>query len=106
MDKKKYYVNLTSKEISQVKYGNNNPFTIYATDDEIRLLRAKMDIMYDAELRTYVRAHVTIMLYHHDKSNDDYDEGLTEAFQIVYNLGDEKTKAHIQRMGVLGEKHM
>jgi len=106
MEKKTYYINLSSTEISQIKYANNDHFTIQATEDEVSQLRAKMDNMNDADFGAYMRAHVPIMAYHKDSENDAYDQGITEAFQMIYNLGDGDTKQHIEEMGVLGDHHM
>lgn len=104
--KKKYYVNVQSREISQVPYGNNDQFTIYATGDEVKMLRMIMNKVYDADRSAYWRAHVPIVPYHRDKSNDIYDDGLTEAFQMLHDLGDSKTKEHIREMGVLSDRPM
>lgn len=106
MEKKTYYINMGSQEISQIRYENNDHFIIQATEDEVRLLRAKMDNMHDADFGTYMRAHVPIMSYHKDRSNDEYDLGITEAFQMIYDLGDDETKHHIEEMGVLRNQHM
>ncbi|WP_099160040.1 hydrolase [Virgibacillus ndiopensis] len=105
-DKKKYYINMGSQEISQIKFNNNEEFIIYATDDEVRMLRGKMENMHDADFRAFFRSHVPIMSYHNDESNDDYDIGITEAYQMIYDLGDEHTKSHIDKMGVLSDKHL
>lgn len=102
MKRKKYYVNLGSGEISQIRFGNNNEFTIHATNDEILLLRSKMENMHGAGWYSFWRAHVPIMPYHNDKSNDRYDSELTEAYQMLYDLGDENVKRHIEEIGVLG----
>ncbi|HLR67848.1 hypothetical protein [Virgibacillus alimentarius] len=106
MERKRYYVNVGTHEISQIPYGNNSIFTIYATDEEISILRAKMDNMHGAGIRSFFRAHVPILAYHKDKSNDDYDFGLNEALQLIYGLGDEQTKAHIESMNVLKNDYM
>lgn len=106
MGRKKYYVNMQSREISQIKYGNNADFTIYATEGEVQTLRQKLNQMYDAELGTFIRSHVPFIPYHHDQSNDDYDQGITEAFQMIYDLGNEEAKRHIKEMGVLDQHHM
>lgn len=106
MEKKKYYVSISSREISQIKYANNDEFIVYATEDEIQQLRSKMDDMYDADQKSFWRAHVPIMPYHHDQSNDAYDAGMTEAFQMMYDLGDERTKEHITDLGILTNKHL
>ena len=103
MKRKKYYVNIASGEISQIKFGNNDEFTIHATNDEILLLRAKIENMHNANWKSAWRGHVPIMPYHNDKPNDLYDEALTETYQMLYNLGDEHVKKHINEIGVLGE---
>lgn len=104
--KKKYYVNIGSREISQTKYDNNDEFVIYATEDEVRLLRQRMAGMYASDFNAFLRSHVPIMPYHNDKPNDDYDTGITDAFQLIYELGDKETKAHIDSIGVLGDNRM
>jgi len=104
MEKKTFYVSLTTGEVSQIPYQNNDDFVIHATDADVRQLRSKFDAMDDAGLRSFVRAHVPIVPYHHDSANDDYDYSMHEALQMIYNLGDEATKEHIESMGVLDQK--
>ncbi|RYG74524.1 hydrolase [Lentibacillus lipolyticus] len=106
MDKKKYYVNLGSQEISQIRYDNNDEFTIYATQDEVQTLRHKLDNMNNSDTRAFFRAHVPIMPYHNDKPNDDYDSEITEAFRMMYDLGDQETKQHIEEIGILSDNHL
>lgn len=106
MEKKTYYVNLGSGEISQIKYSNNSVFTIQATEDEVQNLRSKLDEMDAGNISAYARAHVPILSYHKDSGNDQYDEGIEEAFQIIYDLGNQETKQHIDEMGVLGDRPM
>lgn len=106
MEKKTYYVNVGTGEISQIKYGNNHHFTIQATQDDVQLLRGKLNQMDDGNMSAYGRAHVPILAYHHDEGNDIYDEGLTEAFKMIYQLGDEEAKQHIDDMGILTDGHM
>lgn len=106
MNKQKYYVSITTGEISQIPYGNNDDFVIHATMDEVNLLRAKMNRMNDADFSSFIRAHVPIKPYHKDNPNDDYDEALTEAYQMVYDLGDHETKSNLKQMNVFGDRHM
>lgn len=106
MEKKKYYVSVQSHEISTNRVANNDDFVIYATDEEVQQLRSKFEQMQMSEWGTFWRAHVPIVPYHHDQSNDDYDEEMTSAFQMLYDLGDEETKSHIDEMGILGDRHM
>ncbi|MEN1970294.1 hydrolase [Lentibacillus sp. N15] len=104
MEKKTFYINMGSQEISQMKYGNNEELVIYATENEANELRRKMTEMDDANFRAFFRAHVPIMPYHHDQPNDDYDSGMTDAFQMIYDLGSEETRKHITDMGILTDR--
>lgn len=106
MEKKTYFVDIGSGEISQTKYQNNDSFTIRATPDEITMLRAKLRGMDDSAMQTFYRAHIPIMPYHNDKGNDRYDAGLVEVYQMLYDLGDESTKEHINNIGILEDNHI
>ncbi len=106
MEKKRFYVNIGSGEISQVKYGNNSTFTIEATHDEIVLLREKMDNMHDASYNSFWRAQVPAKPYHDDNANDHYDIGISEAYKMIYDLGNVEAKEHIEEMGIFGDQHL
>lgn len=106
MSKKKYYVSITSGEISQMPFGNNDDFVIYATNDEVRLLRSTMDSMNEADFSSFWRAHVPIKPYHKDNPNNQYDSELMEAYEMVYNLGNDETKINMRQMDIFGERHM
>lgn len=101
MDRKKYYVNVRSREISQIAFQNNNDFTIYATTTEVTMLRKKLDDVHRAELDTFWRSHVPILPYHRDGSNERYDKALLESFQMIYELGDEAAKDFMSESGLL-----
>lgn len=101
MDKEKYYVNLQSKEISKIAYQNNTDFTIYATKEEVDFLRKKLDNVHKADTATFWRSYVPIMPYHHDESNDSYDQALLGAFQMIYELGDEQAQQFIEENNLL-----
>lgn len=101
MKKKTYYVSLQSREISQVKFGNNHHFVISATDEEVKALRRKLTDIADADNDAYWRAHIPFLPYHRDLANDLYDNNLAEALQMIYELGDEATRNYIETSGVL-----
>lgn len=101
MSKKKYYVNVRSREISQIAFQNNNDFTIYATTSEVTQLRRKFSEIHRAELDTFWRSHVPIMPYHRDEPNDRYDGELLESFQMIYELGDDDAKEFMKESGLL-----
>lgn len=101
MEKQKYYVQMGSGEISRVKYHNNDEFVIYATEQEIVQLREAFDEANASGIRSFFRAHIPAVPYHNDAANDEYDSDMARAFKLVHDLGDEKTRAHIQEMGIL-----
>lgn len=101
MEKKKFYVNIATGEISRNYVGNNNSFTIQATVDEVIFLREQLDGMHDAGIRSFFRAHVPMTLYSSDQANDEYDGHMIQAYKLLYQLGDERTKAHIDGMEFL-----
>ncbi|MFC4387190.1 hydrolase [Gracilibacillus marinus] len=105
MTKKTYYVNIATQEISQIPYGTNTQFTIEATDEEVFLLREKFNEVRSAEFSTYIRAHIPFVPYHNDPENDAYDEGLSGAYQMIYKLGTEETKAGMKREKI-GEDYL
>ncbi|MFD2446518.1 hydrolase [Bacillus sp. CGMCC 1.16607] len=102
MDKKKtYYVSVGTGEISQSATGSTWNYKIEATDDEIIKLREYFDSNYSTEWINFFRAHVPFLEYHHDRSNDKYDETLKEVYGMLHQLGDQEAKAHIESMGIL-----
>lgn len=103
MDRETYYVNVGSREVSQELYGNRASFTIEANREEIRLLRAKMDAMQDADTISFFRAHVPFIPYHKDSGSNTYDAEMNAVFQMVHDLGGDETKADLASMGVLGD---
>ncbi|MGM8216524.1 hydrolase [Bacillaceae bacterium W0354] len=103
MDKRKFYVCVETQEISELKAGNNDQFVIYGGPEDIIKLRECFDEMQDAEYSTFWRAHVPFKEYHHDEDNDSYDECLLRAYKMIYNLGDQETRNHIEQMPFFSE---
>ncbi|MDX8044796.1 hydrolase [Gracilibacillus sp. S3-1-1] len=92
MEKKTYYVNIASQEISQIPYGNNTAYTIEATDEEITQLRAKFNEVHEDDFGTFIRAHIPYVQYHQDTENDEYDTDLQQVIQMLYQLATPETK--------------
>ncbi|GAB2543834.1 hydrolase [Gracilibacillus alcaliphilus] len=100
MEKRQYFVNLATKEISQIPYGNNTSFTIEATGEEIFKLREKFDEVYHDEFGTFLRAHIPFLQYHEDPENQEYDQDLQEVMQMIYQLATPETRQAIQESGI------
>ncbi|WP_018934089.1 hypothetical protein [Gracilibacillus lacisalsi] len=100
MEKKTYYVNIASQEISQIPYGNNAEYTIQATDEEVFLLREKFNEIHEDDIGTFVRAHIPFVQYHQDPENDDYDTDLQNVMQMIYQLATPETKQAMDESGI------
>ncbi|QHE53336.1 hydrolase [Pontibacillus sp. HMF3514] len=99
-EKKTFYINLGSQEISQIKEGNNDAFTIQATEEEMFRLRQVLNEVFNADERSFWRSHIPFRHYSKDEDNDEYDYEMRHAYQMIYDLGDEKTKAFIEEIGM------
>ncbi|SDJ63514.1 hydrolase [Salimicrobium halophilum] len=101
MERKKYFVNMGTREISVNHDANNDDFVIHATEEEVLELREMFDEMQNADERSFFRSHIPFVPYHKDLPNDEYDDLMEWAFTLVHDLGDEETKSTIEGMGVL-----
>ncbi len=99
--KKTYYISVGTGEISKSNTDSAWNFRIEATDDEIAMLREYFDQNYSTEWENFFRAHVPFLEYHHDKQNDAYDETMVKIYQMIYDLGDQEARNHIESMGIL-----
>lgn len=102
-DKKTYFIEIATGEISQTSTSSPWNFKIDATDDEITELREYFDQNYTTGWENFFRAHVPYIQYHYDRQNDAQDETLKKIYGIIYRLGDQEAKTHIEEMGILGE---
>lgn len=102
-EKKTYYIAVGTGEISQSRSDSTWNFKINATDDEIKTLRAYFDQNYSTEWKNFFRAHVPYVQYHHDRENDAYDDTIQKVYGLIYELGDEEARNHIETMGILPE---
>ncbi|MDA7027328.1 hydrolase [Bacillus sp. CLL-7-23] len=100
MNKKTYYVSVQDGMISQ--HSNVSPweFEIAATDEEISVLREYFDQLYSEDWINFFRAHVPIVEYHNDSSNDKMDELRKNIYSMLYQLGNAQTKSFISENGL------
>ncbi|MDP4172267.1 MAG: hydrolase [Bacillota bacterium] len=103
--KKTYYIDVGSGEISQSASSSSWNYKIEANDEEIIELREYFNQNYSTEWQNFYRAHVPYVQYHYDRENDSYDQTSQKIFQMLYDLGDEETKQHIQSMNILPENN-
>jgi hypothetical protein len=97
LDKSKYYVSVQSGSILEDQGATPYEFEINATEREVEKLRELLDTKWEADRLTFLRAPVPSIPYHHDHENDVYDNHLTDVYRMIYELGTEQTKKHIEQ---------
>ncbi|MED4202990.1 hydrolase [Neobacillus mesonae] len=102
--KRTYYIDVGSGEISRSATASTWSFKIEATDVEIGQLRALMEQNYSTEWKNFFRAHVPYVQYHYDRQNDEYDSTIQQIYGMLYQLGDEEAKNHIESMNILPQE--
>lgn len=105
LDKKEqYYVSIAQHKISQIPNAQDNDFTIMATRGEITELRHLFTEMDAADKRSHIRSAIPLQPYHDDQANQDYDESITSAYQMMYDLGDEEARDFIEQSRILSDR--
>jgi hypothetical protein len=103
--KKTYYIDVGTGEISRSATSSTWSYKIQATDKEIIELRDLFDRNYASEWKNFFRSHVPYVQYHYDRENDAYDNTIQQVYGILYNLGDEEAKNHIESMNILPKEN-
>ncbi|MFO1444258.1 hydrolase [Bacillus sp. Bva_UNVM-123] len=98
-NKNTYYITVGTGEISQSATASRWDYKITATNEEINELRSYFKQNYSTEWQSFVRAHIPFLEYHNDKENDEYDETMSKVYELLYKLGDDETRKHIEDMG-------
>lgn len=99
--KRTYYIEIGSGEITQSATDSPWNFKIEATDYEIRKLREQFDFIDQNEPADFLRAHIPFKEYHFDEENNVYDAALKNIYGMIYKLGDHEARKTIAEMGIL-----
>lgn len=100
-EKNTYYIDLVSGDILGQMLDENPSFKVYATDDELAELKQCLEDHRKDDMEAFARAHVPYLLYHHDQANDKYDAAMKKLYTLIYQLGDEAARKHIEDTGLL-----
>lgn len=106
MDEQKatYYFSMESGEVLEQPVEPEGYITLFATSEEIAHLREALNKIYDADMKTFGKAHAPFADAHEE--NREYDHTLEEVYAHVYKLGDQDAKNHILSMGILDESQL
>lgn len=98
---KTYYVSVQAQRIMERQGDGPYEFEIIATKDQIDQLNEIFEKMKAADHMSYWSSHIPYIPYHEDPQNDAYDLHLKKAYRMIYELGTEETKQHIESMNIL-----
>ena len=102
--KETYYVSVAAKSISRQPSTSHNDFIISATGRQINELRQLFTNMQDADNMSHFRSAIPFQPYHDDQPNQDYDQYISEAYGMIYNLGDEVARNTIEESRLFSDR--
>lgn len=101
--KQSYYINIQSNEILTGPYEGEWDYKIEATESQVNFLERLFNRNDETDWESYFRSHIPYLGYHHQTQNREYDQRILWIYTMLYDLGDENTRAHIRKMGILNE---
>jgi hypothetical protein len=99
-DKKTYYVDVAAESILTEPVDTPS-FVIQATDQEVHVLQSVFEDKDRADLESYVKAHIP---FENKSKNEHYDEAQKVLYAIIYHLGDDAARHHIDEMEILTDR--
>ena len=105
-EKRKYYVSLefgTHAGEIQAQKDENSPvfqYEIEATPQEVEQLEKLFAEAQETELQFFAKAHVPF-LDNEAAENAEEDREINRIYQMIYQLGTEKTREQLREIGVI-----
>ena len=103
-EKHSYFINIQSHDIFTEPNVEEWDFKINATESQVAVLERLFDKTDETDWESYIRSHIPFLEYHHQPENKEYDIRMMVIYSLLYYLGDEKTRAHIQDMRILNSE--
>ncbi|USB33748.1 hypothetical protein [Paenibacillus sp. YPG26] len=100
--KTRYYVSVTHQLIQDVE-NESAEYKVDLDDEELGLLRDKLDELAKEDEYTLKRAPVPYKSADKDEATDHYNDKLIAVYAYLHQIGDEKTRQAIESLGVLGK---
>jgi hypothetical protein len=107
LDKKTYYVTVdVGPQTGQIRdeISLNDAvydFEIQATPEEINQLQQLFEDTQDADLKTFIKAHIPFQTLEREKESWNEDDKIDAVYQMIYNLGTVKTKQKMEQSGLI-----
>lgn len=94
------YVSVSNKSLDR-DASMNEQLEVRGTEEELEKLRQMLEQLQRDDEVTQLRAPIPYKSADHDKASDQFNDDLFKLYQFIYNLGTDKTKAHIHDMNIL-----
>jgi hypothetical protein len=104
-EKRTYFVDIASGEVLENPVESSPSFKILANQSELKELKSYYSENSSADFQTFQRAQIPFREYHHDQENKDYDDSLRKIYAMIYLLGDEEARRHIEKYRILEDNH-
>jgi len=102
MDKKRYYISVQSRTMMENQGDASYELEIEATPEERGQLEEAFKELARWDQATAVQVVPALgIAYHHDETNDGYDDALKTAYALIHKLGTAETKRHVEQMHIL-----
>jgi hypothetical protein len=107
VDKTIYYISVAdglieSESVLRGIPNKNYEFVVHAADEEIAELRRRMDKVQSDEETTFKRATIPYKSADHDVATNAFNSDMLSLYHMIYELGNDEAKQHIEKMGILG----
>lgn len=96
------YVSVSNKSLDR-EVSMNEQLEVRGTDEELEKLRQILEQLERDDQVTQLRAPIPYKSADHDKATDQFNDDLLKLYQLIYNLGTDKTRAHIHDMKILNK---
>jgi len=101
MEKKTYYVTVSTGEVLDSKENINYDFEIMADQEELDQLQELFEETDNTSQNSYGTSYVPWNVYYNNEANEEYDYFLTEVYRMIHKLGTQETRNHIESMHIL-----
>jgi hypothetical protein len=98
-EKQRFYVSVQAKTVMYDQGDAAYELEIDATPEQIKRLHELFESASEADFTNYLRAHNPVLIIEDLVNHDWYDLHLQEIYRMLYELGTDETRAHIEKMG-------
>lgn len=96
------FVSVSNKSLES-EVSKNEQLEVRGTEEELEILRQMLEQLQRDDEATQLRAPIPYKSADHDKASHQFNDDLLKLYQLIYNLGTDKTKAYIHDMNIINK---